>query len=670
MFRVSLVNMPFAALTTPSLALTQLRSVLRSMFGDRVSVEILYLNHELARVIGLELYDRIASSVDGQNSGLGEWFFRQAAFPGQADNAEEYLGRYYPRRDPDREALKRSILERRVAAAAALAESVERHGLDRAQVVGLTSVFFQNTASLALARAVKLCSPEVVTVMGGANCEWPMGEVLARSVEHVDYVVSGPGLRSFPQLVGRLLDGEAGLGEPIAGVHAAGAGRWSDPALRLGEELDIDAPVELDYDDFLDTFEMTFPEGGATPHLLFETSRGCWWGERSQCTFCGLNGLTMQHRAMSPDRAVELIQHLFRYSPRCRYFEAVDNLLPKSYVADVLPRLRTPANATVFYEVKANLTPDEVEALARAGVRRVQPGIESLATSTLRLMRKGTTAFTNLRFLASCAEHGVEPAWNLLVGFPGEAEEVYEKYERDLPLLRHLPPPMGVFPVRFDRYSPYFAEVESFGLDLRPYDFYGLVYPWPDEVLADLAYYFMDHAFEADYQAAMIRWIDRLRAAVGSWQTMWAGRDRTAAPELRFVSDRPGLILDSRSGAPVEHEVGEHGQAVLALLDGPKPASTIARRLGGLPGFDAEATLRRLAELGLVFQEGDRYLSLVLAAGGGRLAREAVRSPEITGSNGTGCEAGPVLKRVRRDAFRVRRSAVSGAARRERGEDE
>ena len=26
------------------------------------------------------------------------------------------------------------------------------------------------------------------------------------------------------------------------------------------------------------------------PTLLFETSRGCWWGAKSHCTFCGLNG--------------------------------------------------------------------------------------------------------------------------------------------------------------------------------------------------------------------------------------------------------------------------------------------------------------------------------------------------------------------------------------------
>ena len=31
------------------------------------------------------------------------------------------------------------------------------------------------------------------------------------------------------------------------------------------------------------------------PSVFVETSRGCWWGERMHCTFCGLNGATMAY---------------------------------------------------------------------------------------------------------------------------------------------------------------------------------------------------------------------------------------------------------------------------------------------------------------------------------------------------------------------------------------
>lgn len=37
------------------------------------------------------------------------------------------------------------------------------------------------------------------------------------------------------------------------------------------------------------------------PQIPVETSRGCWWGEKHHCTFCGLNGLSMTSRNRSPE---------------------------------------------------------------------------------------------------------------------------------------------------------------------------------------------------------------------------------------------------------------------------------------------------------------------------------------------------------------------------------
>ena len=40
------------------------------------------------------------------------------------------------------------------------------------------------------------------------------------------------------------------------------------------------------------------------PALLAESSRGCWWGEKFHCTFCGLNGAGMKYRSKSPERVL------------------------------------------------------------------------------------------------------------------------------------------------------------------------------------------------------------------------------------------------------------------------------------------------------------------------------------------------------------------------------
>ena len=73
MYKIALINMPFADLSLPSIALTQLKAVVEERFKDQVSVDVYYLNHDFARYLGLELYESITSSADSQNAGLGDW---------------------------------------------------------------------------------------------------------------------------------------------------------------------------------------------------------------------------------------------------------------------------------------------------------------------------------------------------------------------------------------------------------------------------------------------------------------------------------------------------------------------------------------------------------------------------------------------------------------------
>ena len=402
----------------------------------------------------------------------------------------------------------------------------------------------------------------MITANGGANCESPMGEEIARNVETIDYVFSGPALLSFPALVESLLAGDAGGAERIDGVftraNLAAASTGAPPVAPIGAELDIDEEVPLDYEPFLQSFETAFAGEEVEPTLMFETSRGCWWGERAHCTFCGLNGSTMSFRWMKPAKAVALIESLFAHFPRVRRFNCVDNIMPKEYPREVFARLATPPGASIFYEVKADLSEEDIALLSAAGVDGVQPGIEALDTSTLRLMRKGMTSVRNIAFLQHCMLHDVHPAWNLLVGFPGEGEEVYKRYFEIFHLLVHLPPPAGVFPVRFDRFSPYFTDAARHGLDLAPIDFYPLVYPFAPESLARLAYYFTDRNVKAPYFLAMARWIGRLYKVQGAWARSWDG-GHPPVPALEPPGGR--TVKDSRSGSAVVHDVGDGGRA-------------------------------------------------------------------------------------------------------------
>ncbi|HEX4498728.1 MAG TPA: RiPP maturation radical SAM C-methyltransferase [Thermoanaerobaculia bacterium] len=606
MLRISLVNMPFSSIEMPSIALTQLQGIVHQRLGFRASVEVCYASHDACRLMGLDDYRQICN--ESSHSGLGDWLFRLLAFPQLPDNVAAYQQRYFPAHDPRREAFER-LLALRPGLGRWLDGLIERYRLDQADLVGLTSMFGQNVASFALARRLKERYPRILTAIGGANCESPMGEEVARNVETIDYVFSGPALISFPQLIESLLAGDD-RAERIDGVFTrANLAAGATPVALIGAELDIDEEVPLDYEPFLRDFETAFAgEEGVEPTLMFETSRGCWWGERAHCTFCGLNGSTMSFRWMKPEKALALIRSLFAHFPRVRRFNCVDNIMPKEYPREVFARLDTPPGASLFYEVKADLSEEDIALLSAAGVDGVQPGIEALATSTLKLMRKGMTSVRNVAFLQHCLLHDVHPAWNLLVGFPGETEEVFKRYVEVFPRLVHLPPPAGVFPVRFDRFSPYFTQAAGYGLDLAPLDFYPQVYPFAPESLARLAYYFTDRNVKAPYFLAMARWIGRLYKVQGAWADSWAeGRP----PVLCF--ERPGgrTVRDSRSGSLVVHDVGEGGRRLLDALAAPTTLTELAKAEFD-PPLDVEAELAWLRSLGLLFEDGDRLISLVL----------------------------------------------------------
>jgi magnesium-protoporphyrin IX monomethyl ester (oxidative) cyclase len=614
MLRLALVNMPFAAWNRPSFALGQLATVIRRELGSDVSVDVNYLNLDFAEYLGISAYESITEKLEHLHTGVGDWLFRQIAFPDADDNSDKYFRRFY--RGDEWVEFRDLIRERRAGLRQMCFDLIDRHRLAEADVVGFTSMFAQNGANIAMAQLIKERNPDVVTIMGGANCEVPMGAVLAERVAALDYVFSGPSLDTLVSFMKCRVDDRLDEADEIPGILSQRNCR--DPRFRksIGADHDIDDLLLPDYDSFFTALAEhprlteTNPAG---PTLFFETSRGCWWGERSHCTFCGLNGQSMNYRSMDPGKAVEQFNWLFGFASQCSSLYCTDNVLPRSYPREVLSRLSTPPDVSIYYEVKLPLSRSDMATMATAGVNIVQPGIEALATSTLKLMGKGTTVFQNLQFLKNCVEYGIEPDWNLLIGFPGEPASVYEKYRQDLPLLSHLPPPHGVYTVRFDRFSPYYNRREEYGLDLYPMDYYGLIYPFNGEDLADLAYFFADHSL-APYQINSAEHHDALRDLVAQWREAWQEHGGRPAPrELRLVEDGPDswTIYDSRFDTLFTHRVDAATRDLLRRLTSPARRDQLLKGWSGGPD-DLDRRLAWLREQGMLFTEGDRMLGLVL----------------------------------------------------------
>lgn len=540
--RVALVNMPWARADTPSIQCGLLQEVVKRCGGDARSF---YLNLDLSHLLGPDCYEAIADAPGERMHLLGEWLFGVAAFE-EAGTEESYFD-CFPELEEFWEGLNMSHDEVRKLRRETLPQWIEAVAAhpewEAFDVIGFTSTFMQNVPSLALARRLKARRPRTVMVFGGGNFDGPAAKEYLRRFDFIDYAVSGEGEEAFPRLLSVLAGDSEGLEVPGVAFRDEEGEVSQGPPLPPAARMD-DHPIP-DYSDYfsrLSQLESVRVLGGRRVHLLAEFSRGCWWGHRHHCTFCGLNAAMMEYRAKSPPRAAEDLERLVaRYGTFA--VDAVDNILDMHYLSEFCATLKAKKwRADLFFEVKANLTREQIRKLAEVGVRKVQPGLESLSTDVLELMRKGSTVLLNVRLLKWAAYYGVRVAWNILWGFPGETDRHYWDQSRLIPLLAHLEPPGGVGRIWLERFSPYFSDPEIRLPGIEPSRAYHFAYPIPEIDYSAIAYYFEHEPIEGVSESA----VSSLRAVVGEWQKGWRGGNR---PSLTYRHG-PGWVqvTDTRGG--------------------------------------------------------------------------------------------------------------------------
>jgi ribosomal peptide maturation radical SAM protein 1 len=600
------VSMPFGPLQQGSIGLELLRAGLAGL-----RTRTLYLTLRFAARIGVPAYRRIGEAPE-QNLLAGEWVFRDALFPRDDADSERYLrlleggDSISPGLPPGEIA---DLLDARRHVDRFLDDAVEQVVAAAPRVVAFTSSFSQHVASLALARRLREAMPGIRLVIGGANCSGPMGVETARQFSFMDAVVSGEADALIRPLVDALLAGASV--DQMQGVHTresatsggAAGSRDAEPVTRL------DALPIPSYDDYFEQLEASGVGGEIVPIVPTEWSRGCWWGARHHCTFCGLNQLTMAFRSKSADRIIRELTVLTERYPKCP-ITAVDNILDMAYFKELLPELaRRRLDVQLFFEVKANLRRDQLQLLRDAGIVRIQPGIESLSSPILRLMRKGVTALQNVQLLKWCAELGIQPTWNLLWGFPHEPVGEYDRMARLIPRLTHLTPPVWYGAFHLDRFSPYFDEHEAFGLvGVEPAPAYRHVYPLPGAIVTNLAYYF---AFERRNGPPLVEYTESLRQELERWQVAYETSllcFTETGSELQLFDSRPGASRPLTSLRGLE-------RTLYLASDHARTVESLAQAIGVDQGL-VRTSLAPLIEQGLLLEEDGRVLALATATRG------------------------------------------------------
>ncbi|WP_314957021.1 RiPP maturation radical SAM C-methyltransferase [Bradyrhizobium cosmicum] len=596
---IVLVNMPMSAVERPSLALGLLKSALTQA---GLQATIAYTNIWFLEYIGIADYGPLESCPPEE--ALVDWLFAGVAFPDFEPEESAFLDLFFERNPlhagkslAERRA---NLLRLRPLIGGFIDWTADKILEQRPAMVGCSSTFTQHVPSLALLRRLSERSPDLVTLMGGANCESVMGRSTHRRFPWVDYVVSGDADLLIGPLCWDILNrgrdippadlpfGVFGPAHREAGYPAAST-RDLVPRAVIENMGDLPLP---DFSDYFAELNASLYADRIHAGLPMEFSRGCWWGERSHCTFCGLNGGSMTYRQKPARQAAEeMIEMSARYGSS--RIEAVDNILATDYLKKALPRLTAlPEKLAIFFEVKANLKRHEVEKLAAAGVRWIQPGIESLDTRVLKLMRKGTSSAHNVQLLKWCRQHGVRVSWSLLWGFPGESDAWYAEMAPLLPLLHHLQPGPAVR-LRYQRYSPYHYAAEKHGLKLRPAVSYRYVYPLSERDLADQVYYFEDSEDDdvgghfAARSANRRPGLSAVAKGVDAWLKAWY------EPNLSMLSMRDSgeeiIVEDTRAIAVErEHRVSGLAREIILAADEGSPESRLREQLSGMNVMQAE----------------------------------------------------------------------------------
>jgi ribosomal peptide maturation radical SAM protein 1 len=601
--RVLLLVMPFLTLPRPHLGVALLKA---GMARLGMSCDIRYFSFRFADIIGVPLYVRIAERSPAHLL-VGEFVFTPALYGEDARPFSDFRASIANYVLPYPEDLLQQLERIRNLTPAFIQECADQIDFSQYDIVGFTSSFEQNMASLAMAQEIKRRAPEIITVFGGANFESEMGVELHRRFPFIDVVCSGEADYVFPELVRRVR-----AGEPLSDLGGVTCRVNGETVTSSTQQMFVSNLNDLPYPDHNDYFKALQTSSAldmVVPETTMETSRGCWWGQKHHCTFCGLNGMGMTYRSKSSERAYQEIKYLLETYRSPEIFNT-DNIVDIRYFSELFPRLAADGfKIQLFYETKSNLKKSQLLSLWNVGSTRFVPGIESLNTHVLTLMEKGVKGIQNVQLLRWSEEIGFEVLWNVLCGFPGETAEDYRQITRWIGAVTHLPPPTVMTRFRLDRFSPMFKWPEKYGiLNIRSYPGYRLCYPFPEDSLLRLAYY---QDCDPPTTPETLEAINETWAAVARWQRVHNNSSLAAE-----VTPSSVIIHERRAGyASADYRFEGLARDIYMAADGVHSDSAVFESVADRYPVTIENVRQILDEFvarDLMLQEGNLYLSLAV----------------------------------------------------------
>lgn len=275
--------------------------------------------------------------------------------------------------------------------------------------------------SVEIIRRIKKKDSRKIIILGGLSISIKEQRAdLLRKIEHfTDYCVTGEGEEALYELMKRILEGRFSEIENLQGVltkekfydnpqkaQIKNCDRLSFPAF---EEFDLKKYTTL---------------GGSLP---VEFSRGCV----GNCPFCDFKSISPCFKTKSPQYILNQIRfYLEKY--KTNHLTIVDPAVDSDIknlerICDLLIDNNINIRISALAIPRKELSYELLCKMKEAGFYRLEYGVESGANRILKSMRKIFTAEIAEKVIRDTYKAGIKTYLYFIVGYPGEAEEDFNK---------------------------------------------------------------------------------------------------------------------------------------------------------------------------------------------------------------------------------------------------
>ncbi len=592
-----LVSAPWAMYNRPSIQLGVLKAHLDRSFSD-LPIQAEHFHLSAAAAMGYPLYQAVSEHI-----WIAECVAAILLFPEQALQIE----RLFARESKGIRSIRRAGLRR---LAHTLDEACNRFiaGINWSGfgLAGFSVSLCQMTCSMLLIRRIKRAHPELPVVVGGAGFYGESFKALSNAFPEIDHLVRG--------------EGEGALAE-LADAYCRGKGAVPESLRHDGattQVQDLDELPTPDFQDYFDCLQGLGTERQFYPVLPVEGSRGCWWIKKPRpndtaegCAFCNLNQHWIGYRSKSSHKIAGEIESLSsQYRVLC--FSFMDNLLPCKGAGELFSSLAASGKEyQLFGEIRADTPAGILAHMRRAGMRKVQVGIESLSSALLTFMNKGTCALDNIEAMRHCEALGMHHGGNLMLHFPGSTADNVEETLTNMSYADIYQP---LRPVSFwlGLKSPVFCHPERFGIRLTGNDsrWSALM---PSVVARQLGFTVQGYTGGKVAQERLWR---PVKKQLGRWEKNYdlLMRGPNSGPVLGYQDGRNFLIINRRRPDKTSdvHRLLRTSRKIYLFCRKSRSRERIQAQFPHMAADKLDVFLRMMVDRRLMFSESHRFLSLAV----------------------------------------------------------